>query len=320
MNLDGSAILDGFLIEDGNANYNSPENNGGGMYNESSSPKLKNITFSNNYADFGGGMNNQHSSPILNNITFSNNSASSNAGGMANFHSSPTLTDVTFFNNTSGIGLGGAFADRIYSSSILINVTFSGNSAGEGGGMFSEDSTPTLTNVTFSNNSATYRGGAIINFGSLNSPTLTNVTFTGNKASQGGGMVNEYSSSATLINSILWGDTPEEIYIDADSTAFITYSDIQGGYAGTGNINVDPLLGSLQDNGGFVLTHALGYSSPAIDAGNPDPATCPATDARRLARPSDGDGDGTFVCDMGSYEYDGLPPQRFFLPLASKSP
>jgi predicted outer membrane repeat protein len=108
-------------------------------------------------------------------------------------------------------------SDRGGSSSILINVTFINNSASDGGGMFSEDSTPTLSNVTFSNNSAIYRGGAIINFGYLNSPTLTNVTFAGNTAGQGGGMVNEYASSATLTNCILWGDTPEEIYIYAGS-------------------------------------------------------------------------------------------------------
>jgi hypothetical protein len=37
--------------------------------------------------------------------------------------------------------------------------------------------------------------------------------------------------------------------------------------------------------------------SPAIDAGNPDPATCPVTDVRGMTRPQDGDGDSTGEAD-----------------------
>jgi hypothetical protein len=55
----------------------------------------------------------------------------------------------------------------------------------------------------------------------------------------------------------------------------------------------DPLLGSLADNGGPTLTHALLAGSPAIDAG--DNAVCPATDQRGVARDA--------ACDIGSFEY-----------------
>jgi len=56
----------------------------------------------------------------------------------------------------------------------------------------------------------------------------------------------------------------------------------------------------LQDNGGPTETHALLPGSPAIDAG--DNTACPATDQRGWARPADGDGDGTAVCDIGAVE------------------
>jgi hypothetical protein len=64
----------------------------------------------------------------------------------------------------------------------------------------------------------------------------------------------------------------------------------------------DPLLGPLADNGGSTETMALGFGSPAIDAG--DDASCAATDQRGTTRPKDGDGDGTAYCDIGAYERD----------------
>jgi hypothetical protein len=84
LGLDSSAVMDGFLIQDGNANSNHPDDDGGGMFNASSSPTLKNITFSNNNADVVGGMENKTSSPSLTNITFSENSATGNGVGIAN--------------------------------------------------------------------------------------------------------------------------------------------------------------------------------------------------------------------------------------------
>ena len=52
------------------------------------------------------------------------------------------------------------------------------------------------------------------------------------------------SSNVVLINSVIWGDSalqanPE---IFNDYPLILTYSDVQGGYAGTGNINVAPLF------------------------------------------------------------------------------
>jgi len=71
------------------------------------------------------------------------------------------------------------------------------------------------------------------------SPMLTNCTFSGNSARNGGGMYNRDNSRPTVTNCILWGDTPEEIHVYGRAPV-ITYSNVQGGWLGTGNIDADP--------------------------------------------------------------------------------
>ena len=321
-NVGSSPTLNDVIFSDNSANYgggmcnesssptlnsatfsdNTAASSGGGVFNmTSSNPTLINVTFNSNSATYnGGGMDNESSSPSLSNVTFSGNSATYYGGGMYNYHnSSPSLSNVTFSSN-SAFDRGGGMYNYNNSSPSLTNVTFSGNSANTGGGMANENnSSPSLANVTFSGNSATYTGGGMCNY--FSSPSLSNVTFSDNLATSYGGGMFSSGASPSLSNSILWGNTPDQI----SGSASVTYSDIQGGWAGTGNINQDPFLGPLADNGGLTLTHSLVEGSPAIDSG--DPTNCPAIDQRAYARPIDGDGDGTAICDMGAYEYASYP-------------
>jgi hypothetical protein len=309
---DATAILDGFTVTGGHANGGSwPDFVGGGMYNDSGSPTLTNVTFSGNVANNdGGGMGNNNSSPRLTNVTFSGNSAGNDGGGMGNNNSSPTLVNVTFSGNSAsndGGGMGNSDG-----SPTLVNVTFSGNSANnDGGGMGNSDGSPTLTNVTFSGNSATYGGGMGNSDGS---PTLVNVTFSGNSATYGGGMGNN-NSSPRLTNCILWGNSASNgAQIDNDSsTPAIGYSLVQGsGGSGAswdsslgtdegGNIDADPkfldpdgpddIVGTLDND-----LHLRG-TSPAIDAG--DNSAVPG-DILDL------DGDGT-TAEKLPFDLDGYP-------------
>ncbi len=280
---------------------NVAENKSGGMDNsDGSNPTLNDVTFKDNKARYGGGMYNSKSNPVLNQVIFSGNFAGHVGGGMENEESSPTLTDVTFDHNSAAHEAGGMFNGN-HSSPKLVNVTFSGNSAGGGGGMKSYDSTLDLTNVTFFDNSATAGGGGMAN-GNCK-VTLLNVTFYLNSSSGGGGI---YSSggTTTLTNGIIWGNTPENQQILNEASTFkVTYSDVWGGFTGDGNLNADPQLLLLENNGGFTQTNALAAGSKAIDAGNPD--QCPETDQRGEKRPLDGDGDGKKICDMGAYEVIG---------------
>ena len=82
---------------------------------------------------------------------------------------------------------------------------------------------------------------------------------------------------------------------------------------GTNIITADPLLGLLGDYGGFTPVIPILQGSSAIDAG--DPAYCPATDQRGVARPIDGNGDGLALCDLGAFEFDSFLARLFYLPL-----
>ena len=102
---DNTAVLDGFTITAGNANFSGTGASGGGIFNSYGSPTISNVTFSGNSASHGGGMYNADSSPSLTNVTFSSNTG----GGMYNFDfSNPSLTGVTFSGNSADKG-GGMF-------------------------------------------------------------------------------------------------------------------------------------------------------------------------------------------------------------------
>ncbi len=97
---------------------------------------------------------------------------------------------------------------------------------------------------------------------------VTNNTFVGNHAERnGGGMYVE--GTTTAMNNIVYGNTANvgspQIHNLADTSLTVTWSDIEGGFEGTGNIDADPLFADTID---YFLT----ATSPAVDAGNPDAA------------------------------------------------
>ena len=231
--LNSSAILDGFTIQGGRANGVSPHFYGGGILNIGCSPTISNVIFVDNWSYDGGGMYNWDSaSPLLTNCTFLGNHAEWSGGGILNVnYSSPTIKDCTFVNNFAGTA-GGGVNNTNDSSPIMINTIIWGNTSENGGGMHNYNSFPVLTNCTMANNTANV-GGGIYNAG-LAAPVVT--------------------------NSIIWGNTPNQI---ANDPATVTYSDVEGGYFGVYNIALDPLF--LDMSAGDVHLHP---ASPAIDRGN----------------------------------------------------
>jgi len=307
---------------------------GAGLECDSSDPLLINCVISDNRADYGGGgVNCRNASPTLINCTIANNVGGWNGGGVCSrYGSSPTLTRCTIIGNTShGCG-GGVFCDdasatltscligdngAAYGGGLdclsnanprLTNCVVTGNTAAQrGGGVRCCESTPTLTNCMISGNTAAEQGGAVCCELTAH-PVLTNCTIVGNSALSGGAIFCSYDASPTLVNCILWSDTPEEIHVSSGSPV-VTYSAVQGGWAGVGNIDADPLFvdpdgpdddpATWQDN-----DYRLSPGSPCSDAGDPDFQTAPGdVDLDGHLRIWDGDDDGNARVDMGAYEF-----------------
>jgi len=200
-------------------------------------------------------------------------------GGGVYITGDPTLTNVIIINNTANDG-GGMYLH--YSDPTLTNVTISGNTASGGvdgseegqcglyyiscgGGMFiGSNSNPILTNVTISGNTAEEYGGGMHLL--YSHPILTNVTIVNNTAiDEGGGMSLHMSTwdYPILTNTIIYYNSPQSIALYfGDEIPIITYSNIEGGWAGYGNISSNPLFTSplLED---FTLQ----AGSPCIDSG-----------------------------------------------------
>lgn len=202
---------------------------------------LNNCIFSDNSAPNGGAIYNDQGDPTLTGCTFDKNSAGYEGGGLYNLTGSPVLTGCLFTENWSGTDGGGMQNDD--GSPTLTECMFISNFAeDEGGGMCNEDDktpplNPTLANCIFIGNTARGDGGGMCN--DRSSPEIVNCTFSANSAVRGGGIYNENDSAAVLKNCILWSDSPDEIY-DNDAVATATYSNIQSGWPGQGNIETDP--------------------------------------------------------------------------------
>ncbi len=273
----------------------------------SGSPTLRSCTFTTNSR---GGMSNTNGSPAMTGCTFSHNGG----GGLLNQSGSPTLVNCMFQDNSSSTDGGGMRS--LGGAPIVTNCLFATNFARRGGGLYNASGYPSLTNCLFSGNRALIDGGGLLD-GSTRS-TLVNCTLTANSSIQKGGAIAGVGAGAVVINSVIWGNSApagQQIF----GPATVTYSCVQGGAAGTGNVTIDPSFlrspdpgldgtwGTTDDDYGDVHLQA---GSPCIDAANSGSlSTNVVTDLDRLLRVVDGDGDGTAAVDMGAYEFHAAPTQ-----------
>jgi len=317
---DARTSIDGFTITGGNADAQTgPNREGGGMWVSGCNVSILNCRFAANSAFAAG-------------------------GGMYAFGGAVETIRCVFERNAAQHGGGGMFAEKELESDVdsnTVNCIFKNNFAGRGGaGMYNYRAKHSVRNCIFEHNEATDEyGGAVTNFEVQAGVSFTNCVFLDNKGRMGGGMHSSggkqtlcgctfngnyatnqgggiYSvGTLTLTNSILWGNTPDEISWDGYGN--ITYSDIKGGCQGEGNINADPLFVNPEypyGDDGIIGTEDDGLrlraGSPCIDAGNNDPV--PPGTTKDLSgmprfmddpRTPDTGSDVPPIVDIGAYEF-----------------
>jgi Right handed beta helix region len=205
--------------------------------------------------------------------------------------SSPIIINCKILNNDGVFG-GGLFATNA-SNPTVMNCMFMGNQATFGGGVYHLGSSPAYNNVLFAGNKAT--GGAVYNNGS--NSTFSNVTIAGNGGLNGA--IFNSASTPIVKNSIIYGN----VMPFNDTQSLVTYSIVEGGYIGIGNLNLNPQFInpthyglSPNTSGDYQLTN----TSPAIDAGESGSISLSDKDLKDNLRRYNGG-----IVDMGAYEFQG---------------
>ena len=201
---------------------------GGAIWADFASPTLILCNIIANRAYSGGGIAGTFSE--ITRCTIADNIAIGGDGGGL-LGSSARIDKCIFINNSAHSG-GGLSTGYVIISDCLIS---NNRATVDGGGVHAFHGPAAITNCTITGNCAP-RGGAIYAIGETSTVTVANSTIADNLANSTGGVCRFDGGSATFVNSILWGYSVPKV---VGSTS-ITFSDIEGGYAGQANINTDP--------------------------------------------------------------------------------
>ena len=199
-------------------------------------------------------------------------------GGVLTFMSSPTIKNNLIINNAviNTNGVNGAQGGGILcygGNPKIMNNVITLNYARYGAGIVIDYSGGIIKNNIISKNAGgqDYGGGGFWSIGNGTSPIILEnnhivenaVTGSGSYGGKGGAMF-VWMGNVTARNNIIWGNTQSQggpvAEIDGGN-AEITYSNIEGGFTGIGNINLNPAF--LDSN------LYLSELSACVDAGNP---------------------------------------------------
>ena len=233
-----SPVIDGNFIFGNAATWSEVGGNGGGIY--CSGP----------------------SSPIISGNYIRSDSAYWGGGGIACFNNVQALIE----GNTISENVGGGIQLGIGYSTLKDNIIIGNSSEFSGGGIECYDFSGYISNNIIAGNSAS-SGGGIFCYSQLFTPSIANNVIYNNSSG-----IYCARSSLAIVNSILWENDEYEIQVDSLSNPLVTYCDIQGGWAGIGNIDTDPLLRHTLDGDYHLQSITCGdlADSPCIDAGHPD--------------------------------------------------
>jgi len=298
---DANSILDGFTVANGYSKY------GGAIYCYRARPTLTNCIISGNsvkgFKRGGGGIYCYESHPRITNCTISRNSVDgsrSTGGGIGCNGGKPTIINCTISGNSVNgeWGASGGGISCLRNSPEIINCDIRANAASwQGGGIYCGNSNPKISNCNIIANVGRWNGGGI--FCERSSPKISNSNIIDNLSAYGSGFYFG-NSSPKISNCIVWGN---RIIVGPYVSITVTYSDIQGGYPGEGNVNANPRLAP----DGYHLQP----NSPCINAGVPNYTPVP--------NETDIDGQPRVIggrIDMGTYEFNYIAAEMKFTPQA----
>jgi len=249
-----------------------------------------------------------------------------------------TLTGVAITDNSSPIDGGGVSFAAFTTNDInsVVNCLIANNTAvGNAGGILANFTSPLplyLINTTISGNRAGGRGGGVqFAFGAgriINSSITNNRSDSNNNGAEPGGGLDGAGPNSVLNNTIVAGNfrggsgsVADDIAgpVAASSAFNLIGTGGSGGLTNGVNNNqvgvANPLLGSLANNGGATMTHALLAGSPAINAGS----NALAIDQNGSSLVTDQRGPGfprifNGTVDIGAYEAGNpIDEARFFV-------
>jgi hypothetical protein len=305
--------------------YNDAENFGNAMLEINSSL----VTGNSGGALYNDGQYGGRASLLINNVIVSSNSGGgiyNNAQNAGN--AGVEITYSTLSNNDGdAIHSTGWVCTFCGDGTAAVQISYSSITGNSGTAIYSDTGQPGPTTVSISNSTISGNGGGVYN-STLSATAVGNSTISDN----GGGIYNDVASSGAGVSTSTMSNNGVELHSDGPSVnmyntifnvipgghsivfngwgtvtsfGYNLSSDDGGGYLnGPGDqINTDPLLGPLQDNGGPTFTHELLPGSPAINAGDPNfppggyDQRGPGFDRVRGGR-----------IDVGSFEVQNPPP------------
>lgn len=309
--VDANARVDGFTITGGSPGLdfsnsqatvsnnvirgNTGEYGGGGVHSEGGAIRILGNLIADNWAWFGAGIcSEQYDASRIEGNVIEANVGYYGVGIGCYYHASPTIAGNTIRGNTAdtqGSGFGRASgAGMVAESASLPLVTETviqdnhvEGADGTGGAVHLFSASAKLVNCLVEGNSSADWAITGINSGATE---IVNSTIVDNDSGGIGKGSTSWPFTLVVRNSILRGNGAAEI--DPTCAATVAYSDVEGGFSGTGNIDADPLFVGPAD-------YHLTAPSPCVDAGGAEPAVLLDLDGE--ARPF---GAGW---DMGAYEY-----------------
>jgi len=330
----GNAVLQGVTIRQGmvpgsasladTAQWGRSANHpiGGGIYCEFSSPTLVDCVVVGCQAEIGGGIGCMGGRPTLVGCVITD----CTAGGQGPAESG---------------GLGGGLALIRGAQATLADSLITANSGyynSQGGGIFIYDSSAVIEDCVISLNSApgVLDGGGLYVMAPRSPVMVMHSIFTANEADAGSALYGESLSTAAgdplsityctmtgnslinpagqgatvqipgdfarITNSIIWNNRGTSILMSGAAPFYsTTYSNIQGGYPGMGNMNTDPLFYS-ENRQDYHLRSVNGRFNPATDQWETDAYQSPCIDtANPLDDTSAEPWPNGECCNMGAY-------------------